>query len=79
MNGESNIFISDYMDVKDTQAVEVTDILQKSVKSNNVSTISSTRMLPDVQFDMYSESSKEIESCLSNSSQEVNHKLLKNI
>ena len=57
------------MDVKATQAVEVTDILQTSVKSNDDSTISSIRMLPNVQFD--SESSKEIEpkdSGLSNSS-----------
>ena len=45
------------MDVKATQAVEVTDISQTSVKSNDASTISSTRILPDVQFD--SESSKE--------------------
>ena len=60
-----------YMDVKATQAVEVTDISQTSVKSNNDSTISSTRVFPDVQFD--SESSKEIEpkeSGLSNSSQD---------
>ena len=58
-----------YMDVKATQAVEVTDISQTSVKGNNDSTISSTRVFPDVQFD--SESSKEIEpkeSGLSNSS-----------
>ena len=46
------------MDVKATQAIEVTDISQTSVKSNDDSTISSTRMLPDVQFD--SELSKEI-------------------
>ena len=59
------------MDVKATQAVEVTDISQTSVKSNDDSTISSTRMLPDVQFD--SESSKEIkpkESGVSYSSQD---------
>ena len=58
-----------YMDVKATQDVEVTDISQTSVRSNNDSTISSTRVFPDVQFD--SESSKEIEpkeSGLSNSS-----------
>ena len=57
------------MDVKAAQAVEVTDISQTSVKSNDVSTISSTRMLPNVHFD--SESSKGIklkESGLSNSS-----------
>ena len=48
------------MDVKAIQAVEVTDVLQTSVKSNNDSTISSTRVFPNVQFD--SESNKEIET-----------------
>ena len=48
------------MDVKAIQAVEVTDVLQTSVKSNDDSTISSTRVFPNVQFD--SESNKEIET-----------------
>ena len=48
------------MDVKAIQAVEVTDVLQTSVKSNNDSTISSTSVFPNVQFD--SESNKEIET-----------------
>ena len=62
-----------YMDVKATQAVKVTDILQTSGKSNDDSTISSTRVFPNVQFE--SESSKEIEakeSGLSTSSLKVN-------
>ena len=48
------------MDVKAIQAVEVTDVLQTSVKSNNDSTISSTSVFHNVQFD--SESNKEIET-----------------
>ena len=48
------------MDVKAIQAVEVTDVLQTSVKSNNDSTISSTSVFDNVQFD--SESNKEIET-----------------
>ena len=48
------------MNVKAIQAVEVTDVLQTSVKSNNDSTISSTSMFHHVQFD--SESNKEIET-----------------
>ena len=57
------------VDVKAIQAVEVTDVLQTSVKSNNDSTISSASVFPNIQFD--SESNKEIatkESGLSYSS-----------
>ena len=38
------------MDVKAIQVVEVTDVLQTSVKSNNDSTISNTSVFPNVQF-----------------------------
>ena len=49
-----------HKDVEAIQALESTDTLQTSVKSNNDSEISGTRVFPDVPFD--SESSKENQS-----------------